>query len=80
MHAAVVARQGSSKGEQIVLVSTFDGANRADLLTWIQNHGVAELAAPRQAFCTSREIPVLGTGKTDYPSVSRLVEASAYTS
>jgi acyl-[acyl-carrier-protein]-phospholipid O-acyltransferase/long-chain-fatty-acid--[acyl-carrier-protein] ligase len=75
MHAAVAVPDGR-KGEQIVLVTTYPGANRADFVTWVQNHGVVELAVPRRVVHVG-EIPVLGTGKTDYPSVSRLVAAAS---
>jgi acyl-[acyl-carrier-protein]-phospholipid O-acyltransferase/long-chain-fatty-acid--[acyl-carrier-protein] ligase len=70
MHAAISLPDGR-KGEQIILVTTCTGANRADFIHWVQNHGVAELAAPRQIIQVN-EIPVLGTGKTDYTGVKRL--------
>jgi acyl-[acyl-carrier-protein]-phospholipid O-acyltransferase/long-chain-fatty-acid--[acyl-carrier-protein] ligase len=71
MHAAVAMPDGR-KGEQIVLISTYPGANRGDFIAWVQNHGVVELAVPRRVVQVE-EIPVLGTGKTDYPSVTRMV-------
>lgn len=71
MHAAIALPDGR-KGEAIVLVTTYPNANRADLQTWIQNHGVAELAAPRRIVHFD-EIPVLGTGKTDYVRIQRTV-------
>jgi acyl-[acyl-carrier-protein]-phospholipid O-acyltransferase/long-chain-fatty-acid--[acyl-carrier-protein] ligase len=74
MHAAVALPDGR-KGEQIVLVTTYPGANRTDFIAWVQNHGVVELAVPRRVLHVE-EIPVLGTGKTDYPSVTRLVAAA----
>ncbi len=70
-HAAVAIPDGR-KGEQIVLVTTYPDANRAQLLAWMQHHGVPELAAPRN-FKAVHEIPVLGTGKTDYVAVKKLV-------
>jgi acyl-[acyl-carrier-protein]-phospholipid O-acyltransferase/long-chain-fatty-acid--[acyl-carrier-protein] ligase len=70
MHAAITIPD-ERKGEQIVLLSTFPNANRSDFIHWVQNHGVGELAVPRE-FVHVAEIPVLGTGKTDYPCVSRL--------
>jgi acyl-[acyl-carrier-protein]-phospholipid O-acyltransferase/long-chain-fatty-acid--[acyl-carrier-protein] ligase len=75
MHAAVAVPDGR-KGEQIVLVTTCADANRAEFVAWIQNHGVAELAVPRRVVQVA-EIPVLGTGKTDYPSVTRLIGEAA---
>ena len=72
MHAAA-AIPDSRKGEQIVLLSDTQEANRADILNWAQNHGVAELSVPRKVFHVS-EIPVLGTGKIDYGAVTRLAK------
>ena len=74
MHAAIAIPDGR-KGEQIVLVTTSAEANRTDFIHWVQNHGVEELAVPRHVLRVE-EIPVLGTGKTDYPSVARLYAQS----
>ncbi|HJW40433.1 MAG TPA: AMP-binding protein [Rhizomicrobium sp.] len=76
-HAAIAVPDGR-KGEQIVLVTTNKDANRHDLVGWAHNHGVAELAVPRR-IVTVEEIPVLGTGKTDYVQVERHVKAHAET-
>ena len=73
MHAAAAVPDGR-KGEQIILITDSPDANRADLVGFIQNHGVPELAAPRKIIQVD-EIPVLGTGKTDYGAVQRLAEA-----
>ena len=70
MHAAISLPDGH-KGEQIVLVTTCANANRPDFIHWVQNHGVGELTVPRRVVKVE-EIPVLGTGKTDYPGVTRL--------
>jgi acyl-[acyl-carrier-protein]-phospholipid O-acyltransferase / long-chain-fatty-acid--[acyl-carrier-protein] ligase len=75
MHAAVAVPDGR-KGEQIILVTTCADANRGEFVAWVQNHGVAELAVPRRVVQVA-EIPVLGTGKTDYPSVTRLIAESS---
>ena len=70
-HAAIAVPDGR-KGEQIVLVTTYPDANRAQLLTWMQHHGVPELAAPRR-FMAVGEIPLMATGKTDYVAVKKMV-------
>jgi acyl-[acyl-carrier-protein]-phospholipid O-acyltransferase / long-chain-fatty-acid--[acyl-carrier-protein] ligase len=62
-----------AKGEQIVLVTDVAGARRLDLVAWVQNHGVSELAVPRRIIVIDA-LPVLGTGKTDYVSVQKLAE------
>ena len=73
MHAAVAVPDGR-KGEQIVLVTTRASADRNELISWAHNHGVSELAVPRRIVQVA-EIPVLGTGKTDYPGLTRMVAA-----
>ena len=70
-HAAIAVPDGR-KGEQIVLLTTNADANRFDLVGWAQNHGVSELAVPRRIIHAA-EVPVLGTGKTDYGKVTKLV-------
>jgi acyl-[acyl-carrier-protein]-phospholipid O-acyltransferase/long-chain-fatty-acid--[acyl-carrier-protein] ligase len=70
-HAAIAVPDGR-KGESVVLVTTNPDARRDDLLVWARNHGVPELAVPRRVMAVS-DIPVLGTGKTDYVSVTKTV-------
>jgi acyl-[acyl-carrier-protein]-phospholipid O-acyltransferase / long-chain-fatty-acid--[acyl-carrier-protein] ligase len=72
-HAAIAIPDGR-KGEQIILVTTCPDAKRTDLVGWVHNHGVQELAVPRQITIVD-SIPVLGTGKTDYVKVQKSVEA-----
>ena len=70
-HAAI-ALPDARKGEQIVLVTTSPDADRTAFAGWVHNHGVQELAIPRQILHVD-SIPVLGTGKTDYVKVTRSV-------
>jgi acyl-[acyl-carrier-protein]-phospholipid O-acyltransferase/long-chain-fatty-acid--[acyl-carrier-protein] ligase len=72
-HAAVAVPDGR-KGEQIVLVTDAREAQRLDMIGWAQNHGVAELTVPRRLIL-AESIPLLATGKTDYVSVQKMVEA-----
>jgi len=44
------------------------------MIGWAQNHGVAEFIVPRRVVLAD-SIPLLATGKTDYVSVQKLVEA-----
>ncbi len=69
-HAAAVLPD-PRKGEQIILLTTNDNADRMDLLHWFQNHGVSELSLPRKVFKVD-EIPLLGSGKMDIGSVQKL--------
>lgn len=77
MHAAANLPD-KRKGEQIVLLSTAKEANRKDMLGWAQNHGVPELAVPRQVYHVD-QIPVLGTGKVNFGEVQRLAKAFSET-
>ncbi len=71
-HAAISVPD-PRKGEQIILLSDAGDCNREDILSWAQRHGVPEIAVPRRVFIV-KEIPVLGTGKTDYAAVQREAE------
>ena len=65
----------SRKGEQIVLVSNNANAKRSELLRWAQAHGVPELAVPKKIIFV-QSIPILGTGKLDYNSITQLAQES----
>jgi acyl-[acyl-carrier-protein]-phospholipid O-acyltransferase/long-chain-fatty-acid--[acyl-carrier-protein] ligase len=72
---AVVALPDPRKGEQLMLLTTHKGAEVPALLAFARERGTPELMVPRLITVVDA-IPVLGTGKTDYPSVQRLAEAS----
>jgi len=74
-HAAI-AVPDERRGEIILLVTTNAEASRNDLLTWARNHGVPELAVPRRVIPVT-DIPVLGTGKTDYVGVAKIAAEHA---
>lgn len=73
MHAAA-AIPDKRKGEQVILLTDDAKADRADLVAFARNHGISELAIPRKIIHVE-SIPVLGTGKTDYGTVQKTVEA-----
>jgi acyl-[acyl-carrier-protein]-phospholipid O-acyltransferase/long-chain-fatty-acid--[acyl-carrier-protein] ligase len=73
---AVVSLPDPKKGERLVLVTDAGGAEASALLDHAQAIGASELAVPRKIVQVS-EIPVLGTGKTDYVAVQRVAEAEA---
>ncbi|MEL6112371.1 MAG: AMP-binding protein [Pseudomonadota bacterium] len=74
MHAAAIVPD-PKKGEQIVLVTDQKEPERASLLRWAQSHGVPEIAVPKKIVSVDA-IPVLGTGKTDFVSVTNLAKAA----
>lgn len=68
---AVVTRPDPRKGEQLVLFTTARDAKAAALQAWGKANGVAELAIPRDIRVLDA-LPLLGTGKTDYASMTQL--------
>ena len=72
---AVVALPCPRKGERLVLVSEQPAADAGALRQWAQRNGAPEIAIPK-AIVAVKEIPVLGTGKTDYVAVSRIAETA----
>ncbi|RWC89478.1 MAG: 2-acyl-glycerophospho-ethanolamine acyltransferase [Mesorhizobium sp.] len=69
-HAAV-AVPDKRRGERIVLVTTADDASAEELRAFGKKAGAAELMVPND-IVKVEEIPVLGSGKTDYVSTRRL--------
>jgi acyl-[acyl-carrier-protein]-phospholipid O-acyltransferase/long-chain-fatty-acid--[acyl-carrier-protein] ligase len=73
---AVVSIPDDKKGERLVLVTDRPDAEVASLAAWARSHGAPELAVPKKILRVS-EVPVLGTGKTDYVAIQRMAEAEA---
>ena len=71
---AVMAQPDPRKGERLVLVTTHNGADPADLLAHAAARGIAEIMVPRSVV-TVDAIPVFASGKRDYPAVARLLAA-----
>jgi acyl-[acyl-carrier-protein]-phospholipid O-acyltransferase / long-chain-fatty-acid--[acyl-carrier-protein] ligase len=69
-------RPDSSKGEALVLFTTDPGLKREQLQAAAKSIGAPELAVPR-VIKVLQEIPLLGTGKTDYVQLKKLAEESA---
>lgn len=72
---AVVAVADARRGEQLVLLTTERGVTRQGLAAAAREAGLPELFVPR-TISVVREIPVLGTGKTDYQAVAALAAAA----
>jgi acyl-[acyl-carrier-protein]-phospholipid O-acyltransferase/long-chain-fatty-acid--[acyl-carrier-protein] ligase len=71
---AVIALPDPKKGERLVLVTDWRDADTGPLLEHAQAIGAPEIAVPRKIIRVP-EIPVLGTGKTDYVALQRIVDA-----
>ena len=66
---AVVTRPDARKGEQIVLFTTRKDATAAALQSWGKANGIADIALPKDVRIVDA-LPVLGTGKLDYVTMT----------
>jgi acyl-[acyl-carrier-protein]-phospholipid O-acyltransferase/long-chain-fatty-acid--[acyl-carrier-protein] ligase len=74
MHAAS-SIPDATRGESIILFSTDKKLKREDLQMVAKNLGLPELAVARKIISVE-EIPLLGTGKTDYVTLKQMAEAA----
>jgi acyl-[acyl-carrier-protein]-phospholipid O-acyltransferase/long-chain-fatty-acid--[acyl-carrier-protein] ligase len=72
---AVIEVPDTRKGERLILVSTWVDADMNALLAHARERGVPEIMVPR-ALLTVSAIPLLSTGKVDYPAVERMAKAA----
>jgi len=72
---AVISMPDAKKGEKLVLVTDRCDAAVGALVAHAQSVGAPELAVPRKILKVT-EVPVLGTGKTDYVAIQRMAEAA----
>ena len=68
---AVVAAPDAKRGEQLVLVTEQKNASRAALSAAARENGLPEIFVPR-GIVSVPAVPILGSGKIDYPAVARL--------
>jgi acyl-[acyl-carrier-protein]-phospholipid O-acyltransferase/long-chain-fatty-acid--[acyl-carrier-protein] ligase len=71
---AVVSLPDPKKGERLVLVTDRQDADASPLVEHARKVGAPEIAVPRKIIRVT-EIPVLGSGKTDYVALQRIVDA-----
>ncbi len=70
---AVIGIPDARKGEALVLMTTRQPAEIRDLLAFAHERGISELMVPRSVLPVP-SIPLLATGKVDYPAAARLVD------
>ena len=70
---AVLAVAEPRKGQQLILVTNAPNATVAALLAQARARFVAEIMVPRVIVAVP-QLPLLGTGKTDYPALQKMVE------
>jgi acyl-[acyl-carrier-protein]-phospholipid O-acyltransferase/long-chain-fatty-acid--[acyl-carrier-protein] ligase len=73
---AVINLPDPRKGERLLLVTTCQTANVSAILAHGRERGVPEIMVPRDLLVVE-SLPLLGTGKLDYPSIERMVGAAA---
>ena len=71
---AVVSIPDTRKGEKLVLLTDHAAAEVAPLAEWARSNGAPELIVPKKIVKVA-EVPVLGSGKTDYVAIQKMVEA-----
>jgi acyl-[acyl-carrier-protein]-phospholipid O-acyltransferase/long-chain-fatty-acid--[acyl-carrier-protein] ligase len=71
---AVISVPDPKKGERLVLVTDQRDAESTALVSHARSIGAPELSVPKKIMKVP-EVPVLGTGKTDYVAIQRMVEA-----
>jgi acyl-[acyl-carrier-protein]-phospholipid O-acyltransferase / long-chain-fatty-acid--[acyl-carrier-protein] ligase len=68
---AVVSIPDAKKGEQLVMFTTLPKPDRKAIATGLKEQGSSELMIPK-TIVTVEQLPVLGSGKTDYVSLNRM--------
>jgi acyl-[acyl-carrier-protein]-phospholipid O-acyltransferase/long-chain-fatty-acid--[acyl-carrier-protein] ligase len=72
-HHAVISLPDPRKGESLLLVTTRENAEAREILAAARARMIPEIMVPR-AVLSVPSIPLLGTGKIDYPAVQRLAD------
>ncbi len=68
---AVVAVPDAKKGEQLVMFTTSEGLDQKKAADGMKANGSTALMVPRTVIAL-KDLPILGSGKTDYVSLARL--------
>ncbi|MDZ5449992.1 acyl-[ACP]--phospholipid O-acyltransferase [Labrys sp. ZIDIC5] len=70
---AVLATPDPRKGERLVLITPHKQANRADVIAHLRYKHAAELMIPSEIMIIDA-MPVMGTGKTDYVGLNKMLK------
>ena len=70
---AVLAIPDARRGEALLLLTTRADARTSEIVDFARSNGAAEIGVPR-AILHLPALPLLGTGKIDYPAAQRLAE------
>jgi acyl-[acyl-carrier-protein]-phospholipid O-acyltransferase/long-chain-fatty-acid--[acyl-carrier-protein] ligase len=69
---AALSQPDPKKGERVTLAVAGGAATRAEIVANAREQGVAEIVLPARVVCLD-QIPLLASGKTDYPALSTLL-------
>ena len=69
---AIVAIPDDKKGEQLILLTENKEAQRQEIIEYARKQGLSELGLPKTIIYVD-QVPVLGTGKTDYLTAQEIV-------
>ena len=69
---ALVSVPDARKGERLIMVTTKTGATRGEAQAHMKAKGATELMTPAEILVVDA-LPLLGSGKTDYVELNRLV-------
>lgn len=70
---AVIQIPDTKKGEQIVLITTRQQADRGEIIAYFSKNGLGELGIPKEVRHIDK-LPLLATGKTDYVTLHEWVQ------
>ncbi len=71
--SAVVSIPDEKKGEQLILVTCKPEAERQEVIKYAKSKGLGDLSIPKKIIIVDK-LPLLGTGKTDYPGIMDLIK------
>ncbi len=71
---AVLALPDARRGESLLLMTTRPGASVGEIVEFARGKGAADIGVPR-AILHVNALPLLGTGKVDYPAAQALAES-----
>ena len=69
---AAVSAPDPKRGERVILATTHAGATRTEAQTWLKIKGASAIMVP-DAVVVLDAIPLLGSGKTDFMALSRVL-------
>lgn len=75
-HVAAISMPDARKGEKVVLVTDHPGADRKALSSAARVRGIAEITVPADVLVRN-SIPLLASGKTDYPALTKTLTERA---